>query len=81
MTTSVASGERLNSPKDFLRADTPSNVVSCAVDVDDPSLDVGVGWGLVEGLMDCRTTAVELTETKAVFAKEVQSVFLLPCLE
>mgnify|MGYP002803565498 CR=1 FL=1 len=81
MTSSVASGERLNSPKDFLRSDIPSNVVFCAVDVDDPGSDVGVAWGLVVGLVDCRIAAVELTETKAVFAKAVQSVFLLPGLE
>ena len=49
------------------------------MDVDNPSSDVGVAGGLVEGLVDCRTTTVELTETKAVFSKEVQSVFLVFC--
>ena len=71
MTISVASAERLNFLKNFLRANSSSNAISYAVGMDDPSSEVGEAWGLVEGLV----------ETKAAFAKEVKSVFPLPFLE
>ena len=67
MTISVASAERLNFLKNFLRANS-SNAISYAVGMDDPSSEVGEAWGLVE----------RLVETKAAFAKEVKSVFPLP---
>ena len=49
--------------------------------VDYPSSDVRVAWRLVKALLDCRTTAVTLTESKTAFPKDVQSVLPLRCLE